>query len=63
VQKRPCPPSRPPLIAFTATNDRDAAKAAGFAAHLLKPVDITRLVEAMSSALSGKDAKAVPAKA
>ena len=54
VRERPSPLPPPPFIAFTAMSDRAATEAAGFVAHVMKPIDIPRLLEAIQAVLASK---------
>jgi CheY-like chemotaxis protein len=54
VRGRPSPLPPPPLIAFTGTADREATLRAGFVAHVPKPVDIAKIVEAIEAVLAKK---------
>ena len=55
IRQRPPPPPPPPLIAFTALVDREATKAAGFYAHVVKPIQIEALFDALGAVLATKN--------
>jgi CheY-like chemotaxis protein len=54
VRGRASPVPPPPMIAVTAQGDRTATQAAGFVAHVTKPVDIPRLLQAVFQVLDSK---------
>jgi CheY-like chemotaxis protein len=58
IHARPSSSRPPPVIAFTSTDDREATAAAGFVAHVLKPLHSSGLIDTIVTVVAAERAHA-----